>query len=156
MQLDPPTLEELTAFPERVAELARKVASTWHRTRLRGEGFALVEHAWHLADLEREGFGARITRLATEDNPSLPDFDGERAARERRYLDAELDLGLELFAAARAQNLRALEALPDEAASRAGEQEGAGRVMLADLPAKMLAHDRSHAAELAELLEALR
>jgi hypothetical protein len=31
-----------------------------------------------------------------------------------------------------------------------------GRVTLGDLPAKMIDHDRSHAAELAELLEAIR
>ncbi|HYV50249.1 MAG TPA: DinB family protein [Myxococcaceae bacterium] len=156
MRIAPAVLEELKAFPGKVAALAKTVAPTWHRTRLRGEGFALVEHAWHLADLEREGFGARITRLATEDRPSLPDFDGERAARERRYLDAELELGLKLFAHARAFNLRALEALSDAEASRVGVQEGVGTVTAADLPAKMLAHDRGHAAELAELLDALR
>jgi len=156
MKIAPAVLEELKAFPGKVAALAKSVAPTWHRTRLRGEGFALVEHAWHLADLEREGFGARITRLAKEDRPSLPDFDGQRAARERRYLDGELELGLKLFAYARAFNLQALEALPDDAASRAGEQEGVGAVTLGDLPARMLAHDRGHAAELAELLEAFR
>src|SRR5262245_20588170 len=102
MRIDPPLLDELKAFPERVAKLARSVGAVWHQTRLKGQGFSLVEHAWHLADLEREGFGARITRLATEERPVLPDFDGERAARERRYLDAELELGLTLFASARA------------------------------------------------------
>jgi hypothetical protein len=156
MRIDPATLEELTAFPGKVAALAKSVRATWHRTRLRGEGFALVEHAWHLADLEREAFCARITRLATEDAPALPDFDGERAARERRYLDADLELGLKLFAAARASNLRALEALPDEAGARAGEQEHVGRVTLGEIPAKMLAHDRGHAAELQALLDAVR
>src|SRR4051812_30716177 len=156
MRIAPALLEELKAFPERVAKLVRSVGAGWHQTRLNGKGFALVEHAWHLADLEREGFGARITRLATEERPLLPDFDGERAARDRRYLASELDLGLELFAFARAANLRALEALPEEAASRAGEQEGVGTVTLGALPEKMVAHDRSHAAELAELLETLR
>lgn len=156
MQIAPAVLEELRAFPGKVAALVKSVAPTWHRTRLGGEGFALVEHAWHLADLEREGFGARITRLATEDRPSLPDFDGQRAARERRYLDGELELGLRLFAYARALNIRALEALSDAEASRVGVQEGVGTVTAADLPARMLAHDRSHAAEMAELLEAIR
>src|SRR6267143_1124611 len=34
--------------------------------------FSPVEQVWHLADLEREGFGLRIRRLQTEANPHLP------------------------------------------------------------------------------------
>src|SRR6266567_2011029 len=47
--------------------------------------FSPVEHCWHLADLEREGYAVRIRRLLEEDNPGLPDFDGARIARERSY-----------------------------------------------------------------------
>jgi hypothetical protein len=36
--------------------------------RVRSGAFALVEHFWHLADLEAE-FGARIRRLLEEDDP---------------------------------------------------------------------------------------
>jgi hypothetical protein len=38
---------------------------------------------------------------------------------------------------------------------RGSEQEGVGRITLADLPHRMLAHDRAHARELVELLEAI-
>jgi len=155
MQIDPALLDELKAFPGKVVALVRSVRPVWHQTRLRGAGFALVEHAWHLADLEREGFGARITRLASEDHPSLPDFDGERAARERRYLDSDLELGLKLFASARAFNLRALEALPRSGVPRR-RAGGRRRRHPGGPPAAMAAHDRGHAAEMAELLEAIR
>lgn len=40
-----------------------------------------------MADLEREGFGARLQRLLGEVDPFLPDFDGDRAAREMRRHD---------------------------------------------------------------------
>src|SRR5215470_1921827 len=49
-----------------------------------------VEQCWHLADLEREGYGSRIRRLLDESNPVLPDFDGARVARERKYAERRL------------------------------------------------------------------
>ncbi len=44
--------------------------------------FSPVEHCWHLADLEREGYAVRIRRLLEEDNPGLPDFDGTRRGEQ--------------------------------------------------------------------------
>jgi len=114
-------------------------------------GFCLVEHAWHMADLEREGFGVRLERLVREVEPLLPDFDGDRAARERQYSARGLADGIEAFAASRAANLARLRLLPPEAWGRPGTQEGVGRLALRDLPGMMLRHDRQHAAEIAAL-----
>src|SRR3977135_4376325 len=47
--------------------------------------FSPVEQVWHLADLEREGFGLRIRRLQAETNPRLQDFDGATVARGRHH-----------------------------------------------------------------------
>lgn len=122
------------------------------RTRPAWGGFALVEHLRHLADLEREGYGARIERLRTELRPSLADFDGARIARERRYLEADPATALAEFAAARAANLARLAAASDAELAREGEQEGLGRITLADIPRAMAAHDREHRAEIERLL----
>ncbi len=122
------------------------------RRRPDASGFAVVEHAWHLADLEAEGFGVRIARLLHEDDPQLPDFDGAGAARERRYLELDPVDGLWRFQQARAANLATLGALAPAVRERSGRQEGVGRVSIGDLPRLMLAHDRSHASELADLL----
>src|SRR5262245_58004689 len=67
--------------------------------------FAPVEQVWHLADLEREGFGLRIRRLQVEDHPQLPDFDGTKIARERDYRSLSLQEGLLAFRSARAENV---------------------------------------------------
>jgi len=115
--------------------------------------FALVEHIWHLADLEREGYGRRLRALLAEDAPTLPDFDGARWAREGRYLERSPGEGLAAFAAARADNLVLLLGATDADLARAGIQEGVGRVTLADLPRMMLAHDRGHLLEIADVLE---
>ena len=110
--------------------------------------FAPVEQCWHLADLEREGFLARIRRLLHEDDPELPDFDGARVAEERRYLALSLADGLGAFRAARAETLSLLRSIRGETWNRAGSQEGVGRVALCDLPAMIGEHDASHRREI--------
>jgi DinB family protein len=112
------------------------------------ETLSPVEQCWHLADLEREGFGARIRRLLDEENPFLPDFDGARLARERQYRSRSLQEGLAAFRDGRQANLALLRTVAPEQWSRAGTQEGVGRVALCDLPHMMAEHDASHRAEI--------
>jgi hypothetical protein len=110
--------------------------------------FSPVEQVWHLADLEREGFGRRIERLRTEPNPQLPDFDGTRIAQERNYRSLPLEAGLQAFEAARDANLAALRAVPDPDWTRRGSQEGVGEVSLCDMPSFLHQHDQAHIAEI--------
>jgi hypothetical protein len=110
--------------------------------------FSPVEQCWHLADLEREGFGARIRRLLAEQSPYLADFDGARVARERDYRARSLAEGIGRFREARAANLALLRSLDTAQWSRAGTQEGVGRVALCDIPHMMAEHDDAHRAEI--------
>ncbi|HEY6911955.1 MAG TPA: DinB family protein [Myxococcales bacterium] len=143
-------LDELARTP---ALLSRVAEVFPHATvRARSGSFALVEHVWHLADLEAEGFAARIARLLAETDPVLPDFDGERTARERRYLQLDLAEGLAAFSAARAANVTTLGQVADGQWSRAGRQEGVGPVSLSELPRRMREHDLAHLGEIADLL----
>ena len=114
--------------------------------------FSFVENVWHLADLEREGYGERIARLRRETSPFLADFDGARLARERDYQGRSVAEGLAAFAAARGANLAALAEVTETEWSRAGLQEGVGPVTLADVPRLMLDHDAGHRDEIAALL----
>jgi hypothetical protein len=150
----PELLARLGAMPELLRDVAVALAGATHRRPATG-GFAFVEHAWHLADLEREGYGARISRLLTETAPALPDFDGDRIAREREYLHEDLALALQLFARARTRNLDRLAALDAAALSRRGTQEGVGELTLARVPRMMAAHDAGHVEELAALVAEL-
>jgi len=142
---------ELADTPEILARVATAVPE--HLVRVRSGSFALVEHLWHLADLEREGYGARIERLMGEPDPFLPDFDGDRIARERDYLRKDVEGALAAFTAARVENLRRLARATDW--TRAGRQEGVGPLTLADVPRLMREHDLAHFNELADLLEDL-
>ena len=124
---------------------------TAEETRMPGpdDSFSPVEQAWHLADLEREGFGVRIDRLARGGSPQLPDFDGDAVAQARNYRALSLAGGLAAFRAARERNLAALRAVASaEIWAQSGVQEGVGAVSLCDMPAFMSQHDAAHRAEI--------
>ncbi len=150
--IDERILERLAAMPGLVAAASDVLASEQRSSRGPGGVFSLTGHAWHLADLEREGYGARIVRILGEGRPSLPDFDGDRIARERDYNSADVALGIRLFEAARALNLERLRSLTSASLARAGVQDGVGAITLSEIPLMMAHHDRAHAEELADLL----
>ena len=113
--------------------------------------FSALEHACHLRDIEREGYAVRLRRLLTEDEPALPDLDGDRLARERDYQSQELTEALDAFAGARAANVALIAQLSPAQLERTGTFEGAGRITLARLVEMMRAHDEAHRAELGAL-----
>ncbi|MGH8264763.1 MAG: DinB family protein [Steroidobacteraceae bacterium] len=110
--------------------------------------FSPVEQCWHLADLEREGFGERMRRLRAESKPVLPDFDGETIARVRNYRGKSLAEALAAFQRARAENLAFIESIDLAEWNRDGVQEGVGPVALCDIPVMMSQHDAAHRAEI--------
>jgi hypothetical protein len=144
-------LEALRGMPAHLERLAAELEGRSLDTPAAG-GFCFLEHVWHLADLERDGYGARIERLLAESAPALPDFDGEAVARARNYRSLALPDGLRSFRAAREQNLARLRALTPEQWLRAGTQAGVGPVTLGDVARMMAEHDAAHRAE----VEALR
>ena len=143
-------IRSLSAMPGYLYEQFDSLTAEDARLPGPGGAFSPVEQVWHLADLEREGFGVRIRRLRDEQAPRLPDFDGARIARERHYRSLSLREGLEAFAVARKANLATLQSLPREAWARSGSQDGVGVVTLCDLPALLLQHDREHVLEIEE------
>lgn len=141
-------LAQLAAMPE-VLERAFAALTEAKTVQPGPDGaFSPVEHCWHLADLEREGYAVRIRRLLEEDEPRLPDFDGARLAAERNYTQCSLTEGLAAFRAARRDNVRVLRSLTAAQGSRSGTQDGVGRITLADIPRMMAEHDASHRAEI--------
>jgi len=142
--------EMLSRTPALLARVAAQVPDAL--VRVRSGPFALLEHAWHIADLEREGFGERVRRLIAEEDPFLPDFDGEGIAREREYLKLDLAPAIAAFTAAREQTLRSLRAVSGRQWARSGRQEGVGTITLTEVPWRILDHDFAHLNEIADLL----
>jgi hypothetical protein len=149
-------LDGLAGTPERLASMLAGLSAAEAAAQGPGGTFSPVETAWHLADLEREGFGARIRRLITEEDPALPDFDGARVARERRYATLGLQGGISSFRAARVETVAALRRAGEADWGRGGTLAGVGRVTLGDVPAMMAGHDAGHLSEMEAWLSARR
>ena len=141
-------MHPLLELPAMLDELVAVMPAT---ARSAGGGFALVEHAWHLYDIETEAFQIRIARLLAERSPQLPDVDGGHLARTRDYLARDIHDGVARFARARTATIARLARLDAFDRRRTGILEGVGTIELGELPARILLHDRSHAAELAAL-----
>jgi DinB superfamily len=148
-------LAELEAMPAFLEGTFSGLAA--EQVRLRGPGglFSPVEQVWHLADLEREGFGMRIERLREEPNPSLPDFDGAAVAAARNYRSLSIADGLKAFKAARIHNLQKLREISKDAWERSGTQQGVGKVSLCDIPSMIRQHDAAHKQEIADWHEGM-
>lgn len=139
------SLEDMARYLE---DVLRDLRPQLARQRVADDLFLPVEQVWHLADLEREGFGSRIERLLAEQNPQLQDFDGAAMAEARDYRSLSLPQGLAAFREARNRNLDTLRSLAGEAWTRSGRQQGVGRVSLCDLPSMMAQHDAAHRSEI--------
>lgn len=149
------TIELLRQLPGILPDVVARVPDGQLRTRSSDGKFAVVEHVWHLADLEEEGYLVRIERLLAEERPRLADFAGDAVAAERRYIDQSAMPAVERFVAARRRNEARLAALMPIEWQRSGIQEGVGEVTLARLSAMMIAHDLEHACEMMGLLSEL-
>lgn len=148
-------IDKLRAFPAELRALLASAPQTRLRQRAADGTFALIEQAWHLADLEAEGYGVRIEKMLAEDDPQLPDFRGDVVAEERRYLELELEPALRKLEDARARNVARVEGLTAEQLQRAGAQDGVGRVTIARVVEMMAEHDAGHAREVRALLHEL-
>jgi hypothetical protein len=148
----PDTLARLATMPGFLEQMASRFPAEAERRPGPAGAFSFLENVWHLADLEREGYGERIARLRREEHPGLPDFDGAAVARERDYQSRSLREGLAAFAAARRANLAILATVDESEWSRAGMQEGVGPVTLRDIPAMMAEHDAGHRDEIQGLV----
>ena len=141
-------LAELASMPNYL-ELAFADLSPADRSRNGADGsFSPIEHIWHLADLEQQGFAVRIQRLKTETCPALEDFEGARIAREGHYKKRSWTQGVEAFENARSANLSTLRSLDKEQWLRCGTQQGVGEISICDMPSLMAEHDDAHRSEI--------
>jgi hypothetical protein len=140
-------LERLAATPQALERSLRELPDGKLRVRPAPGSFAPIEVAWHLRDIECEGWLARLRRILDEPTPVLPSIDGDRLAIERKYLAIELEPALAQFAAARRQSLETLRALPPHRWSWSGIFEGQP-LTLTRLAELMVQHDADHLDEI--------
>jgi len=140
-------LDRLSVSPVRLRALLTRLSEPALRTAPPGGGFAPIEDAWHLRDIEAEGHFLRIRRILAEECPVLASIDGELLARERRYLERELGTALDEFAQYREASVGLLGPLHDGAWLRTAIFENR-TLNLRELVTGMVEHDESHLAAL--------
>jgi DinB superfamily len=143
----------LEETPESIRQLTAAFAGQDLSWKPAADEFSALEQVCHLRDLESEGYAERINKLLTENQPSLPDFDGSRLARERDYNKQDFESALQDFAFARAENVRVMKSLSPDELKRSGVLDGVGAITLEKLLLLMCEHDQSHLKEISELRE---
>lgn len=118
------------------------------------DGFALVEQACHLRDVEREGYLVRVRRILAEDSPALEGFDGAAVAKARDYLAADAFAAARDFAAARREVIALIAPLGEAELARPATFCG-NPITLADVISMMCDHDREHRVEIEALVDAM-
>jgi DinB superfamily len=136
-------LDRLSVSPVRLRALLTSLSESALRTAPPAGGFAPIEDAWHLRDIEVEGHFPRIRRILAEESPVLASIDGDRLALERQYRQRELGAALDEFAQYREASLGLLGALAEEAWSRRAIFQDRS-VSLRELVVAMAEHDESH------------
>jgi hypothetical protein len=137
------SISQLSATPMLLRELLSAMDPVKLHTKPAPDLFSPLGDAWHLRDIEREGYLVRIQRMLAEHAPVLEDLDGDQMAIARRYNERELAPALEEFASARAESISLLKGLPPEAWARPGSF--ANRTIdLRELIEMMVEHDRGH------------
>ena len=149
-------LDALASIETWLPEVLEGLAPAKLRERREGCGaFSLVEHLWHLHDLDELGYLERVRRTLSEKRPELPDVDGERLAAEREYQKRGVQPAVTTLLQARRKVLARLGKLEEKQFHREAVLEGVGALTLGDLVLRWRAHDIGHRVEMERLATAL-
>jgi uncharacterized damage-inducible protein DinB len=125
--------DTLRTTPARLKAALRGVPkAVWLWTPAPGK-WSILEIACHLRDMERDAYLARYRRLLTEDEPTLPDVDGDVYALERDYRAQKPGEVLREWTRLRRESLRLLAGVKAAQWSRRGRHETAGPLTVAHL-----------------------
>lgn len=106
-----------------------------------------TEIVGHLGDAARY-WGARMLRVAREDEPALPYWDENTMVDLAAYRYRDLDELLRVFRLTNAGNVAFLRGLPPAAWERAGMHETRGRITLREIVATEAGHQQGHVRQL--------
>jgi len=150
-------IEVIASIEEWLPPLLAGLSPARLRERREGCGaFSLLEHLWHLHDIDDLGYLVRVPRMLEETRPKLPDVDGERLAAERAYQKREVEPARTALLEGRRKIVARLRRLGEKQLAREAVLEGTGVMALGDLVLRWRAHDLGHRIEMERLSAALR
>jgi uncharacterized damage-inducible protein DinB len=107
--------------------------------------WSIHEIVCHMRDMERDAYLERYRRILSEENPALPDVDGDRYAVERAYRALRLPEVLRDWRGLRKECLRALKGVRGAQWERVGTHEAAGSLSMDALLARhAVGNDAAH------------
>jgi hypothetical protein len=145
-------LQALASTSADIARLVRpldRAAADWKPDLIAWSPRDIVSH---LTLVER-AYLARLKRIITEDEPTVPYIHPDEAAHDRQTPLAELS---EAFRLAREDTLATLQALGPGGWQRAAIHETRGRVTLRFLVQDLVGHDIEHTNQLVEVIQLWR
>jgi hypothetical protein len=114
--------------------------------------WSIHEIVCHMRDAERLGYLYRYTQVLAEDNPRLPDVDGDKLALERQYPRLSLREVLRDWRAARKEVLATLKKVKPAQWARMGTHETAGPLSLETiLQRQALGNDEAHLGQIEQI-----
>ena len=134
----------LSETPEKIRLVAKNLTVEEQHFKPDKTQFSILEHICHLRDIEEQGYLVRIEKILGENNPFLPDLDGDKLAISREYQKKDLNLELDIFTRCRAESLLKVIKLSPPELEKVGEMEGLGEITLSKLLLKMFEHDEEH------------
>jgi len=138
------------------AEALGPDALRWHPAE--GE-WCMNEVIGHIIEAERRGFAGQIQRILEQPDRTLPTWDQEEVARDRRDCDRDGRELIEELAALREQSLRLVEELRPKQLELAGEHPDVGALhvgalRIIDLLHEWPHHDRAHVKQALSIAQA--
>jgi hypothetical protein len=107
--------------------------------------WSILEIVCHMRDMEEHAYLARYRRILAEDEPALPDIDGDQWALERDYRGQRLPEVLRDWVRLRKETLRLLKKVKADQWSRRGIHETAGPLGVDDfLRRQAVGNDEAH------------
>ncbi len=114
--------------------------------------WSILEIVCHLRDMERDAYLARYERILAEDEPTLPDIDGDVYSLENDYRSQKLSEVLRDWSRLRRECLKVLARTKTDQWQRAGIHETAGRLTMDDLLRRHVeGNDETHLDQIAAI-----
>lgn len=140
------------SLPDNVEPLTTGLSSEQLRWRASPDEWSIIEVCCHLRDAG-EISTLRITRLASEDDPTIEAYDEQALAHEPNYHGDEIDRVRPALRAAWSGLAETLQRLPPEAWERAGRHPERGALTLASEAQRYAEHARTHLEQLGTLCQ---
>jgi len=145
-------LDIIRSTPDRLKEALAGVPRKLLTWRPAPGKWSIHEIVCHMRDAERDGYLYRYRKILAEDDPILPDVDGDKLALERQYGRMNLREVVRDWRAARKEVLAVLKKVKGEQWQRIGTHESLGPMSLdIILERQALGNDGAHLGQIEDI-----